>query len=72
MRKISEYFCDLAKSKDRMLKIFYNAALPGSVLGMFTLSGKVALGVTGLLIIHEVMRDIVSQQDYKSQKPAPK
>jgi hypothetical protein len=70
MRKISEYFCDLAKSKDRMLKIFYNAALP--VLGMFTLSGKVALGVTGLLIIHEVMRDIVSQQDYKSQKPAPK
>ncbi len=72
MEKISKYFCDLAKSKDRMLKIFYNVALPGSVAGMFTLSEKVALGVTGLLIIHEVMRDIISQQDCKSPKPAPK
>lgn len=70
-KHISDYFTDLSKSRYRIFDIFFNAAAPGAATGLITLSGDVALGVTGLLVIHGVMRDVVSLDDKKPQNPHP-
>ena len=71
IKNISNYFCDLAQSKDRILKIFYDAALPGAVVGLFTTSPKIALSTAGLLLVHGVIRDAVSVENTQRIKPTP-
>jgi hypothetical protein len=74
MNKISKYFSDLAKSKDRMSGILYNSIMPGALVGLLSLSGKAAIATTALLLAHGIIRDVISVKADKlpKQKPTPK